>query len=161
MTTDQASYQGGDNLAVTWTVNNSSTGQAKPAGWVDRVYLSTHADPFLPEARRMILGEVRHNSPLDAGPVVHRILECLTLAVGPAGNTSSSSVTRGPVTIHKVTIRCWRSAEDNNAASVDVSVTAVPADLVVSDVSFEPELFSGEPTTIRYTVTNAGSHSGP
>jgi len=30
--------KGGDNITVTWTVKNTSTGVSQPTGWIDTVY---------------------------------------------------------------------------------------------------------------------------
>ena len=157
VTTDRTSYQGGDQILVRWTVRNPSTGAARPGGWVDRVYVSSHADPFDDAAHRMILGEVHHATPVNPGQEYSESL-AVRLSPSAAGQfivvVSDAREGDDPEgDDHVLEVR-----EDNNARAIDVRVQPTPADLIVSNVRFEPQLYSGEPTTIRYTVTNAGAY---
>src|SRR5262249_32721361 len=54
--------------------------------------------------------------------------------------------------------RVREAFEDNNAFAADSVITPVPADLKVTSIEVPAQNDSGEPTTIRYTVTNVGTH---
>jgi len=54
---------GGDTIAVTYTVQNLSTGIAN-GKWIDRVYLTNMADPLHPDAHSIMVAERFHQGPL-------------------------------------------------------------------------------------------------
>ena len=48
---------GGDNITVSWTVQNPSTGVAQPTGWIDTVYLTNNpTNPLDKNATTLTLG---------------------------------------------------------------------------------------------------------
>ena len=162
--------RGGDTIAVSWTVANQATGIAS-GRWVDRVYLSTEADPLSDTARSLMIGEVFHNqalgvnetysaainvelSPSASGQFIVVVTDDTPSETIPSfGSLFGLSRTPEPSPFNVVE----EVFEDNNATAAAADVTPVLADLVVTSVTFEPILRSGEPTRIRYTVQNQGA----
>ena len=149
--------QGGDLVNIQWTVENKSTGTAR-GRWVDRVYLSNMANPLDPAARAIMLHERFHDDTLATN---ESYTESVNVLLSPSAVGQFFVVVTDD---EQLTIKDDFNAldevfEDNNFTASATNVTNLLADLVVTDVVFEPNLRSGEPTTIRYTVTNQGPHA--
>jgi len=146
-----ASPIAGEPFTVTWTVENLGLGPA-PGGWVDRVYLSTHADPFAAGAKRFLLGQIRHGSDLPhTGASTYT--ESLIVMLSPSAAGSHVVVITDYGDEGGAVVEVF---EDNNVLAAATGVTPVPADLVVTNVQIEPTVYSGERTLVRYTVQNVG-----
>ena len=142
------SAMGGELFTVDWTVQNQSSFEARPEGWVDRVYLSTGPDPFAAGTKNLILGEVTHGGELGPNQSYDGSLS-VTLSPSALGSYV--------VVVTDDDFALTEISEDNNQAAFATDVEPVPADLVVSNIIVPPVNYSGEPATIRYTVTNQGN----
>ena len=194
--TDAASYQGGEEITVTWTVENDSPTDARPEGWIDRIFLSSHPNPFADGATRFLLGEVEHDEILpgcdtvNSVPVCHSYTESFTTTLTPSAvgeyivvvtddkqgggfnllglaNLLGSifgglfgSLLPGEPDIGVSNSAYFNHVDEldelNNRLAEPVPVRPAPADLKVTNVVVPQENFSGEPTTIQYTITNMG-----
>jgi len=143
---------GGGPFTVTWTTRNAGLGD-RQGGWVDYILLSDQplSDPFRPGWDTWALNPLGGYS--QGG--LH------------AGETRTTSVTfdlSPPVEGMFVTVvvdahrRVAETDESNNVRGADTDVSIRPADLVISGVVTQPVSYSGERTTIQWTVTNVGDH---
>lgn len=154
--TADASAIGGEVFHLEWTVLNESNGPARPGGWTDRVYLSSHADPHASGATTMILGDVQHAEALEPGSSYTADL-AVTLAPSAQGNfvIVATDAVGGEDDVFYVLDEL---NESNNSRAVTSAVISAPADLVVTDIQLPANSASGEPIEIRYTVTNVGTY---
>ncbi len=166
-----AVIDGGNTVTVTWTVENIGIADAVKGGWGDRVYLSDRPDPNDPDAKTFYLGEVKHDNPLAEAATY---TESLTVTLSPSAqglywvvvaNESKSlppglgipGVTPPPDPAKQFT-PLKEIDTDNNGRALATDVTAVPANLKITNVSIPAVNYSGELTTIQYTVTNIGDY---
>jgi hypothetical protein len=146
-----AAGTGGELFAVQWTVQNAGEGTAS-GGWTDHVYLSSTPSLAFSDPNRVYLGAVAHGDPLASGSS-YTTEHSFQLSPPAAGTyvivvADAAGGSRGQVI---------EAAEDNNALSGDTLVVPrAPADLVVTSVVTPRQNFSGEPTTIQWTVSNIG-----
>ncbi|MCU0870895.1 MAG: putative Ig domain-containing protein, partial [Pirellulaceae bacterium] len=152
-----AAILGGGDFSARWTVTNQSNGPALTTGWVDRVYISSHPDPFAAAATAMLVGEVRRDAALGAYESYTATL-ATPLSPSAAGSyvVVVTDAVGGPE--NKPYRRVDELDEANNAQAVAVDVTPMTADLLVTDIQVPAVNYSGELLTLRYTVTNVGSH---
>ena len=166
-----AAAQGGDTITVSWTVQNRGLADALPGGWVDRVYLSDRPDYTAEGARALLLGEKKHRLPLSQGAsysdsldielsaVRHRAVpggghrrrrrhhalpaaaRCSSANSSRSPSSSSPSRKRSKTTMPPPRRRTSRPSPPTWASRTSTS---------------RPTTDSGEPVTIRYTVTNVG-----
>ena len=136
--------KGGENVTINWTVANKGNGIAQPTGWIDTVYLTNDpTNPLDPNAITLTLGSVAHNAALNPNASYNASLsvELSPSAVGqyfvvytdapqPAADPTTNVVTE--------------VSEANNLLADQTSVTPVPADLVVTNVSIPTVNYSGE-----------------
>ena len=149
---------GGETYEVTWTVRNTGLGIAEPGGgWADRILLSNDADATTSASHVYILDwTVKHDQPLGPGESYTKS-RLYQLSPSAAGKyiivTTDASVTYAlpPSWVVRET------DEGNNNLVVPTDVQPVPADLLVTEISAQGVNYSGEPTTLQYTVTNVGS----
>ena len=164
--------QGGDQITVTWRVENRGLSDAGPGGWIDRIYLSDSADPSADGTRSTVLAERRHDQSLAAGDAYTR---SVTVTLSPSARGSHLVVVTDDDSTRDAGIELpgffagfadaspdirpvTELDEENNATVRSIDVTPVPANLRVVSFDVPTENFSGEPTTIRYTVENVGEH---
>jgi len=140
---------GGDELTVTWTVENQGSRLAQPGGWVDYIYLCQSLDEEPSPHNSLFLTEVQHLTPLGAG---ESYTDTATISLPPA------AAGQYVVVVTDGSGRVAESHEQNNQLATGTNVTPVSADLVVTDISVPSQSFSGEKTVIEYTVTNIGDH---
>ncbi|MFN9744981.1 MAG: CARDB domain-containing protein, partial [Betaproteobacteria bacterium] len=133
-----------------YTVRNN--GDAFTGAWTDRVWIADNAD--LSQATvRWLLGEYRQERSLGKGES-YSASQTVALAPSVAGGFLVVETDRflgnpAPGQVREVD-------ETNNARAVTSVVTNQPADLRVSNVVTQSENFSGEETTVTFTVTNQG-----
>ncbi len=139
---------GGDTLTVSWTVENQGFGRAGAGGWVDRVYLTTEPDPFQPGVRYTYLGQFPGKGPLEPGET-YTATQSIDLTPSAAGGFI--------VVITDAQGNIDELDETNNRNRTYSSVSPLPSDLEVTEIIIADQNFSGEKTTIKYTVTNVGT----
>ncbi|MEX2214849.1 MAG: Ig-like domain-containing protein [Phycisphaeraceae bacterium] len=152
-----ATAVGGDNIAVTYTVQNLSTGIAN-GKWIDRVYLTNMADPLHPDAHSIMVAERFHQGPLG---VNESYTETVNVLLSPSASGMFFAVVTDDeqLAISDDFNVVKEVFEDNNSLAVATNVTPILADLVITNVEVSPDLQSGESVTIRYTVTNQGANA--
>lgn len=143
-----AQAKGGEEFDVSWTVTNSGASATKDSEWFDTIYLSDSPTLNTPGATYWDLDTVKHNGTLAANSSYTGTL-----------NTVLSPSAAGKYVIVKTNSRssAWEgNYTDDNSRSVAVDVTATPADLIVTNVKTIAQNFSGERTTVEWTVQNVG-----
>ena len=139
-------------LTVTWTVKNFGDAVAIGIGetWVDSVYL--HDTPGLldPGAHIWHLGTFERVHQLDP---LASYTQTKTFVLSPAANglylTVIADTNPFPPLVPE-------SNENNNSRTVSTAVVDEPANLVVTSVSAPALNYSGEKTTVTWTVRNDG-----
>ncbi len=174
-----AQIAGGNQVTINWTVKNEGIADALQGGWGDRVYLSNipnpNFDPNNPSPNTFFLGQLKHGDPLAEGA---SYTASLTVTLSPSAQglywvviaNSSPAPQTGPnlaglfgfsppppdpsqqfTPLKEVTTA-------NNTGYQATAVTAVPADLKITNVSIPSVNYSGESMTFSYTVTNVGTN---
>ncbi|HEX8961620.1 MAG TPA: CARDB domain-containing protein, partial [Rhodocyclaceae bacterium] len=143
--TAPATANGGDgSYSFSYTVQNR--GDVFSGAWTDSYYVSDNPD--LSKAKLYwLIGSCTQNRTMANG---ERYTVTQTVALDPAVHGAYLVVK----TDANSNVR--ETDESNNAGNAGSIVTAHPADLVVTSVETQPENFSGEDTTITWTVTNQG-----
>ena len=150
--------QGGNNVNISWTVSNIGNGPAQPTGWIDTVYLTNDpTNPLAQTAITMTLGSVTQNSVLNAGNSYNASLN-VTLSPSAVGDyfvvytdAPQPGESPGQFWVNEISYT-------NNLLAAATTVTPVPADLVVTNVSIPQVNYSGEQMTFSYTVENEGQY---
>ncbi len=146
---------GGETYEVTWTVKNTGLGFANP-GWSDRILLSNDAEAQHNSHVYILDWEILHDQPLGPGESYTKTRQ-FPLSPSAAG---SHIIVATDVSVPYALPPQWvvyEEDEDNNRLVVTTDVRPVPADLQVTAMTAEPVNYSGETTTLQYTVTNTGS----
>ena len=142
---------GGEPFSISWTVTNEGSAGTQTDRWTDKIYLSDAPVLNAPGAKQLQLGIIERVGHLPAGD----------------SYTSSASFDLTPAAVGQYVIvvtggGAWEGPfKDNNARSAPTDVTNAPADFVVTSVVTPSENFSGEKTTISWTVRNDGSAVWP
>ncbi|HYU32388.1 MAG TPA: putative Ig domain-containing protein [Thermoanaerobaculia bacterium] len=151
--------RGGEPFTVRWAVRNEGTNGTGDVAWLDRVYLSDAPALGTPGARQILLGAVLHAGGLGVG---QGYTEERTFQLSPAAagrfvivETNGRDVFQGAAGANEGPFTT------NNVLSSATSVTTTAADLRVTSVQTAPQSFSGEKTTVRWTVENVGSPIWP
>ncbi|AFY39930.1 RHS repeat-associated core domain protein [[Leptolyngbya] sp. PCC 7376] len=151
------------STVVNWTVTNAGTGAA--GEWYDQVWLSleprTELGPDqLPIPTDIFLGQIQNAGYLEPGQSYSSSLE-VTLPEGLDGNyyfVVYSNIEEWSAGRHHGLGRLLESDRTDNlglGASTQVNLTP-PPDLQVLDVQASTQGFSGETTSITWTVSNEG-----
>ena len=140
--TADAGARGGDIFSFAWTVKAGGTATADK--WTDRVYLADA--PLIENATRTFdLGSFANLRPLDPGQ----------------SYTNSASVRLNPAAAGLYVIVQSTLGDDpvrvDDQKFVATSVTNTPADLQVAGVVPAGSAFSGERSSVTYTVRNTGA----
>src|SRR5262249_52750616 len=163
---------GGNQVTITWTVQNRGIADATTAGWGDRVYLSNipnpNFDPNNPSPNTFFLGQLKHNETLAEGdsytasltvtlsPSAQALCWVVIATPSPAPqatpNLSFLGLSPPPPDPSTVFTPLKEVSTDNNTGSQTTTVTAVPADLKITNVSIPSVNYSGESMTFSYTV---------
>ncbi|WP_013334633.1 CARDB domain-containing protein [Gloeothece verrucosa] len=148
--TPTATATGGGLFNVNWTVKNQGANETTGNTWSDTVYLSDSPTLNTPGGKYWQLGTVQHTGTLGVGQTYTGQLST-QLTPGAFGqyvivktNSGFEPTWEGPY-------------NNNNERSAATNVTNAPADLIVSSVVTTPNNFSGERTTVKWTVTNTGA----
>ncbi|MEX2646227.1 MAG: CARDB domain-containing protein, partial [Gaiellaceae bacterium] len=139
-------------LTVTWTVRNLGEGVAVGIGntWFDAVFVHTTPNIDDPGANVWSLGTVERVRSLDP---LASYTQTRTFVLSPATKglyvTVFTDVLPEPPLVPE-------SIENNNSRTAETAVVARPSNLVVTSVGAPAENFSGEKTTVTWTVRNDG-----
>ena len=132
------------NYTFSYTVQNR--GDAFDGSWTDSVYLTDNPDW---NAAREVwhLADYTQTRRLGNGES-YAVTQAVRLAPAVKG--------RHLVVRADTSGRVAESNETNNTAATDSTVTNRPADLQVTEVRTDPTNYSGEETTVTWTVVNHG-----
>ncbi len=155
ITPSTTTASGGDAVSFSVTVENQGTGVA-PGGFLTQVFVTDNADPLADGARSLVLAEFKRDQPLGIGESF-TFNTPVTLSPSANGQFFAAYADVPQLGFDDPFNVVEEVFEDNNATAVAATVTPQLADLVVTDVQFEPTILSGEPTVIRYTVENQGT----
>ncbi|MCB1151622.1 APHP domain-containing protein, partial [bacterium] len=141
LTADPSAFAG-EEISVAWTVKNTGPGTT-PGQWTDVVYLSDKPGRT------------------DAGVHLYelgRFTNLRTLASGESYSNSQTLLLNPSAKGQYIIVESFFNDDTplNNTMTVETDVQERLPDLVVTDVTTEPEVYSGETTTISYTVENQG-----
>ncbi|MCB2004975.1 MAG: hypothetical protein KDH93_08170, partial [Rhodoferax sp.] len=132
----------GESFTFSWTVTNQGPGGTN-GGWSDRIYLSDNPLYGAIGAHQFSLGSFHAPGPLASG----------------ASYTNTQTIVLEPsakgMYLHVVSDGPSNDLDTgNHRASTATEVRDRIPDLVITDVTPAASVFSGEKTTIRYTVLN-------
>ncbi|MEF8723661.1 MAG: CARDB domain-containing protein [Candidatus Accumulibacter delftensis] len=140
-------------LSVTWTVANSGAGEAA-GSWNDVFWLSDKPTLNAAGAKQWYLGAVAHDGGAAPGA---SYTQSTSFALNPAASgqyliayTDYNPAKGKPYDVAE-------GDEENNTRVQDTGVVPSPADLQVLTIAAPGENFSGEKTTISWTVKNFGA----
>ncbi len=173
--TPQATAVGGDSFSVSWTVQNQGTQATEDLTLFDDVYLSD-VPTFVPPGggndvgNQWFLGKVQHNGIVlpnetyTAQATFHLSPEITGRYVFVETNTGGrvsavADVLGFQLDVGRRVPPTWEGPfTDNNVGMGATHVTALaPADLVVTSVTATEPNYSGELTTVTWTVQNQGA----
>ena len=138
----------GQQISVEWVVANSGNGPTNVGSWFDAVYLSTNTTL---DDQDVFLGRVLNQAFLDAGES-YLSSGTFVLPQGIQGNYFLIIKTDYLNQLDE-----YLNEDDNVRASNIVSVELTPPpDLRVTQIQQPTLAFSGQPTTVTWTVTNSG-----
>ena len=152
------------STVVEWTVTNA--GNAPASEWYDQVWLSLEprtefGSDGLPLPTDIFLGHIKNASYLESGQGYSNSLE-VSLPEGISGNyyfIVYANIEEWANGRHHRLGRLLESDRTDNIGfgpSTQIELTP-PPDLQVADVQASTQGFSGEPTTLTWTVSNEGS----
>ncbi len=147
---------GAATFDVSWTVHNYG-GATEANAWIDHVYVST--DAFFDPADDALVAEVARSSALghDGRYIVSR--SGLSLPVGLIGTAYifvKTDATDPDFVAESNETDNVGSDPINNVVTVDPGGPVGVANLIVSDVDAAAAAFSGQLTTVSWTVANIG-----
>jgi len=152
--TPQPTAVGGDSFTVNWTVANQGTSPTEDATLFDQVYLSDQPTFNAPGANQWFLGTVEHDGIVAAGGSYNAQA---TFALSPeiSGKYVIVDTNTGNGTIPPT----WEGpyANDNTNSGPALVTPLPPADLRVTSIVTQAPNYSGEKTTVQWTVTNFGN----
>ncbi len=138
----------GQDMTVSWTVQNSGANPTVGSRWIDEVVLSLDQ---IDDPSDRVVGSKQHNGVLD-GQAAY-------------GDSLSVFVPQGFTGQHYVFVRTDRrqevaeSNENNNSAADGIVFNLTPpADLVVSSIAPPSSGSPGEPLTVNWAIQNSGAN---
>ncbi len=144
--TAEPEERAGEEFTFSWTVVNEGQGAAG-TGWWEQVYVSDNAVLDAPGAKQFFLGTYDPVKSLAAG---ESYTNTQTVLLEPT--------VKGQYVHVRLVNRPYLQPEDldqtDQIATTTTNITSAVPNLKVDLVQPEPQAFSGERTTIRYTVTN-------
>ncbi len=158
----------GDEIDISWTVQNEGSGQTDVPDWFDSIFLSEDAEldfNFAPQGGLTTirindpeLASTEHSGPLEAGESYTANLR-VTLpddAIGDFYLIVYADIRGGVKQPERGDVYEFNQ-ELNNWASDSIRITLTPPpDLVVTGVEAPAGALSGQPVELSWTVTNAG-----
>ncbi len=140
----------GQPFTVSWSVQNVGKGDTGYVSWDEVVYLSDKPTLNAPNATQWRLGSFRREGGLGVNVSASA---SLTFTLAPSVTGQYVIVELSPLGSESDRT----SGYANNRYTVGTNVTAVASDLRVTSIVVPDQNFSGEKTTIQYTVTNFGA----
>lgn len=137
----------GQNATVSWVIANTGNGGTDAPSWRDRVFLSLDAQ-F--DSSDVVLGEQVNPSFLPPG---ESYASELTVRLPQGISGTRYLLVRADIYNQLAEID---KANNDGAAALLVNLTP-PPDLQVTDIVAPTTTFSGQPATVRWTVTNLGT----
>ncbi len=157
-----ASAAAGTVYPVQWTVTDQGNGATEDSQWFDGVYLSnspTYNTAGDADRQQINLGYFLHTGALSSGQS-YTMQENILLS--PAYSGDYIIIYANELNASGGSGGTWEGPYgNNNTSSVATDVVPAPADLQVTSVIPAAQAFSGESTTVTWTVTNFGRPSGP
>ncbi|GAB1542664.1 hypothetical protein NUACC21_53380 [Scytonema sp. NUACC21] len=139
---------GGTPFKVTWTVKNNGNVDITSGSWYDEVYL-TDAPSLEASTVKWYLGNVGRDQQLARSATYTSELETV---LSPGATGQYIIVTTNPLK------EIWEGPYTNNNTYVAPTlVTSISADFAVTNIKTFTPNYSGDPTTIEWTVTNNGA----
>ena len=137
----------GHNLSITYQVLNTGSTATPNSGWYDSLYLSSDASL---DANDMKLKEVWHSGALESGGNYNNTVT-VRLADGLEGSWYLLSSTDSQNDVFELD-------NDNNvlASVAPITITSLPADLVVTEVIAPAAAQAGNSVRVSWTVMNQG-----
>ncbi len=153
-----ANVAAGTVLPVTWSVTNQGNGTTEDSQWYDGVYLSvspTYSTAAASISHQISLGYFLHAGALSSGQS-YMMQESIPLSPAYSGDYIIIYANQLDAGGHFG--GTWEGPYgNNNTSSVATDVVTAPADLKVTSVIPAAQAFSGELTTVTWTVTNSGA----
>ncbi len=156
--TPQPTAVGGDDYSVSWTVQNQGTSPTEASTLFDQVYLSNNPIYNAHGADQWLLGTVEHDGAVASGGSysVEQTFELspeisgqYVIVVTNTGGFDSSGNYDPPT---------WEGPYPASSLAAPTSVSPLPpADLDVTSVVSQATNYSGEQTSVTWTVTNEGN----
>ncbi|KPA18868.1 YD repeat-containing protein [Candidatus Magnetomorum sp. HK-1] len=142
----------GTAIHVTWKVENKGRQATREAFWYDRVYLSKD-ETFSPQYD-ILMGNIIHKDPLMAGDK-YTCSHYFVLRQDLGGTYYIFVQTDAENQVYE------NNNEFNNVAisKKDIQLIGVYVDLTTSDLTFEPDAWSGQTIEISWKVQNIGFDS--
>ena len=135
----------GEQISVSWLVENLGPGVTNRSSWGDRVYL--HTEPQLEGATFM--RQMNRNAALDVGQTYHRFTN-LNLPNGINGQYYI-------IIVADATNLVYDDNRENNKVIIPIDINlALSPDLIVESFEIDEVLYSGLQFTAYYTVKNVG-----
>jgi hypothetical protein len=148
--TPAANATTGKPFKVTWTVENKGSADITSGTWYDEVYL-TDAPTLEATQEKWLLGTIARTEQLGRNARYTGELETV-LSPGAKGKYIVVTTNTGGYS------QIWEGPySNNNTKSTDTNVTSIPADFTVTNIKTSTPNYSGDPTTIEWTVTNNGA----
>lgn len=137
----------GQNVNVTWTVNNSGTAAAQNSSWGDSVYFSTNN--VLDENDRKLIDVIVEGGLAPNGNYTKNAQVLLPI-VAPGSYFLIVKTDNGNNVFEG-------QGESNNTRTLVLPIDVPPVDLQVTAVNAPASVFSGQTTTVDWTIQNTGS----
>ena len=140
----------GQTLTVDWVVTNNGSRATNASQWIDRVFLQSTA----PGSRQIELGSVVNASFLAPG---ESYANSGTFDIGETLFGDYSVIVE---TDFNEDVREFDNDNNRTVSNAPLTIELSPqADIVVGQVSGPSVAFSGQPTTVNWTVLNQGAAS--
>ncbi|HEV6968860.1 CARDB domain-containing protein, partial [Roseateles sp.] len=140
-----------NGYSFSYTVKNR--GDAFDGAWTDKVWLMDNPDPTQAKVS-WLLGEFKQQRSLGNGET-YSVSQTVNLSPAVSGGWLVVQTDAGYSFLGRNDVA--ETAEDNNVARAVSNVSNAPADLRVTNVTTLPTNYSGEDTTITWTVQNFGA----
>jgi subtilase family serine protease len=141
------SFIAGQNVNVTWTVNNSGTAAAQNSSWGDSVYFSTNNVLDINDRK---LTDVVVEGGLAPNAIYTKNAQVLLPIVAPGSYFLIVKTDNGDRVFEG-------QGENNNTRTLVLPVDVPPVDLQVTAVNAPATVFSGQSMTVDWTIQNTGN----